>query len=116
MMKAVAVTMALGFLLAAHTAAAQYTLQRLTPPDGFEPLPSVYVFHINTSGQVLGSVHPTGTNRYSPVLWTSGVPQVLTLPDGYVWSDTEAYPHLNDNGTVVARVLAASPPAGVPYQ
>jgi hypothetical protein len=110
------ISIAIGVLLIAHTAAAQYALQRLVPPDGFDPLPNIYVFHINAGGQVLGSVHPTRSNNYQPVLWTNGVPQVLTVPDGYVWADYAAYPQLNDNGTVVARVLAVNPPSGLPYQ
>jgi hypothetical protein len=103
-----------GLFVSPRPAAAQYTVQLLQIPNGMPATTGTFVYKINSSGQVLGTVRPTAAD-IEPTLWTGGVPQVLSLPPGYLWNDSEAYPQLNDSGTVVARVLASTPPVGLPY-
>jgi hypothetical protein len=95
-------------LLTPRTASAQYTAQVLIPPDPFPPTTPTDGFAINSRGQVFGDVR-SGPVR-TPVLWTTGVPLALTLPDPttYSWDGHGGEQFLNDSGTVISNITSPS--------
>jgi hypothetical protein len=93
-----------GLLLSARTATAQYTAQVLLPPADLPTSATTRAVAINSAGQVFGEALGDAFHR-EPVLWTGGVPQHLPIPTGYNWDDLPGEQFLNDNGTVVAKVL-----------
>ncbi len=105
-------TLSFTFVCCTAVAAAQYTVTVLPPPAGTlddqnTAVIPAFTSPINNRGQVAGVVRRPGVADI-PVVWTNGVPTVLTVPAGYIVLRLSA---INDAGQVVGQIQEVPDPA-----